>query len=131
MKLFKNMMAITALFLIGSISARQRGAAAAQTAVKPAAPTRQPVVAQGKSFKDLRAKVLSKKPNDVVDGKTELLKETFIQEIMADANNSGLGEDPRETLLKTARDKFVSFPASNENALDLLRRINAQIDDSI
>jgi len=135
MNFINKMLCITALFAIGSVSARNQAARGRATTTKapakkpaPAPAPTQPAI-QGQTYKQLHDNILRMSQGAVFMGNK--LNDTFIQNTVAQANAADLGADGIKFLLQTARDKFAPFTGDDAKDLATLQQINVQIDNAL
>jgi len=138
MKLFKNTLAIAALFTIGSTGAKNIGAKKASTPARytggesstSASKADTQPATQGQSYNQLRAQVLGMSQANVIDS-TKKLNDMFINKMAQAVTDAGLDGFALRGILETARDKFVPFTSKNNDDYKLLLAIQKQIDDSV
>jgi hypothetical protein len=127
MKILNKVLCLTALFAIGSVSAKYRGGAAAKPAGASKAPATSNVPTASKmSFKQIRDSIPA---SAIVNGTN--LNNTIVNTIESQVTASGLGAEAFRALLQTARDKYAKFSNDNNQALNELRAINEQINNAI
>lgn len=149
MKNFKNILASIALLSIGAMNAKQMGKKATPTPA-PEIPSRtpkstsskQPSFAKASSYAEAtkdrsahkqptKAKTLEQLYYDVKnaknawDNKTQLLNQTFVDNLVKDAIAVGITQDQLKFLLESARDRHAQFIGPKAD-IDILNHLEEQ-----
>lgn len=134
MKLLKNMTVLVVLCGLNSLDVHAKtmgegpviGGYRAPAAVTTPAPAK-----SNATYKQLHDKIMGMNKNQVIDAKTGMLSQTFIDNTTREAKAAGINGSLFGELLHTGVFKFATFSGSEQAALDMLSGINVQIGQAV